>query len=123
MLPCDSAGVPLRDAFIAVSFEAMQEAFESGTIANNAFVYMAQSLSDGVPAFCLACIGTDKFSAELILKRWAYIVSECRKRGITVTSFGADGDSRELKAMQVSVGLLSSQCSLMSPFEKAERSI
>ena len=76
---------------------------------------MAQSLCDGVPAFCLACIGTDKVSAELILKRWAYIVSECRKHGITVTSFGADGDSRELKAMQVSVGLLSSQCSLMSP--------
>ena len=65
----------------------------------------------------LACIGTDnKFSAELVLKRWAYIVSECRKCGITVTSFGADGDSWELKAMQVSVGLLSSQCSLTSPW-------
>ena len=62
---------------------------------------------DCVPALCLVVIGSDnKFSAGLVLKRWQYIVSECNKYGITVTSFGADGDSRELKAMQVSTGLL-----------------
>ena len=93
VLPCDARGLPHHDSFIAVSFEAMKEAFQSANVANNAFVYMAQSLRDGVPAFCLACIGTDnKFSADLLLNRWTYIVSECKKRGIAVASFGADGD-------------------------------
>ena len=72
-------------------------------MAKYAFVYMAQPLSEGIPAFCLACMGTDnKFTAHHVLKRWKYIFSECKKRGIIVVSFGADGDSRELKAMQVS---------------------
>ena len=115
MLPCDTRGLPLHDSFIAVSFEAMQDAFQNAKLANNAFVFMAQSLCDGVPAFCLACVGTDnKFSADLILNRWTHIVSECKKRGITVASFGADGDSRELKAMQVSTSLLSAQSSSAS---------
>ena len=76
-------------------------------MAKYAFVYMAQPLCKGVPAFCLACMGTNnKFTADLVLKRWLYLFSECKKRGITVASFGADGDSRELKAMQVSAQLL-----------------
>ena len=41
-------------------------------------------------------------------------MSECKKRGITVASFGADGDSRELKAMQVSTSLLATQSSSAS---------
>lgn len=76
---------------------------------------MAKPLSEGIPAFCLACLGTDnKFTAELVLKRWDYMYSECKKRGIKVVSFGADGDSRELKAMQVSTQLLSSSRALIS---------
>ena len=60
----------------------------------------------GAPAFVLACIGTDnKFCAEDVQKRWSYILSECKKRDITVLSFGADGVSRELKSMQLSVQL------------------
>lgn len=125
VLPCDARGLPLHDSFIAVSFEAMTEAFQNGKVANNAFVFMAQSLCDGVPAFCLACVGTDnKFSADLVLNRWTHIVSECKKRGITVASFGADGDSRELKAMQVSTSLLSTQSSSasLSPSNGLKRS-
>ena len=64
---------------------------------------MAQALKERVPAFCLACIGTDnKFRADLVLKRWKYISTKCSKRGIKVISFGADGDSHEMKAMQFS---------------------
>ena len=66
---------------------------------------MAQPLCQNVPAFCLACVGTNnKFMAEQVLKRWKYIL-EC-KIGIDVVSFGADGDSRELKSMQVSSHLM-----------------
>jgi len=60
-----------------------------------------------VPPFCLACFGTDqKFTAEHVLQRWHYIYSKCNKRGITVVSFGGDGDSRVMNAMKVSVSLI-----------------
>ena len=110
VLPCDERGLPICDSFLAVSFECMEEYFQNNQPATYAF--MAQPLQTNVPAFSLAVIGSDnKFSAELVLKRWQYIVSECSKCGITIASFGADGDSREPKAMQVSTGLLSSKTS------------
>ena len=97
--------MPICDSFLAVSFECI---FPNNQPATYAFAFMAEPLQNNVPAFCLAVIGSDnKCSAELVLKRWQYIVSECSKCGITVASFGADRDSRELKAMQVSTGLLS----------------
>ena len=72
------------------------------------FVYMAQALCTQVPSFCLACFGTDnRFTTDNVLKRWKYIYKECQKRGITVVSFGADGDARELCGMKVSSGLFS----------------
>ncbi len=45
---------------------------------------MAQPLCESVPAFCLAVMGTDnKFTAEDVLKRWNYLVLECKKFGIS----------------------------------------
>ena len=58
---------------------------------------MAQPLATIVPAYCLGI--NNKHDYTLVIKRWSHIVSECAKRNITVMSFGADGDSRELKAM------------------------
>ena len=115
VMPCDEKGLPLTDSFTAVLFNAIEDYFATDDVAKYAFVYMAQALHEGVPAFCLACMGTDnKFTAELVLKRWKYMFSECKKRGITVVCFGADGDSRELKAMQVSSQLLFSSQSPLS---------
>ena len=69
---------------------------------------MAQALCTQVPSFCLACFGTDnRLTTDNDLKRWKYIYKECQKRGITVVSFGADGDARELCGMKVSSGLFS----------------
>ena len=96
------------------------EAFQSGIIAK---YYMAQPLTQGVPAFCLACLGTDnKFTAEHILKRWQYIYLECKKLGITVINFGADGDSRELKSMQVSTHLLFSSANPLASLSPSNSS-
>ena len=109
VLPCENNGLPVLDSFLATSFETMEAHFKTGSIAKYAFVYMAQPLTVGVPAFCLACIGTDnKFNADIVLKRWKYIYNELNQRGISLVSVGADGDSRELRAMQVSTQLLSS---------------
>jgi len=47
--------------------------------------------------------GTDNnFCAEDLLPRWAYTTNEFAKRGITVLSFGTDGDSRLTKCMKIS---------------------
>ena len=48
---------------------------------------------------------TISFTAIDVLKRWRYIYQECQKRGITIVSFGADGDSRLLRAMKISTQL------------------
>ena len=103
VLPCNDKGIPLCNSFMATTFESIEEAFRTGSVANYAFVYMVQSLASDTPAFCLGCIGSDnKFNAELVVQRWNLFTQECHKRGIIVTSFGADGDSRELRAMQTS---------------------
>ena len=116
--------MPLNNTFIAVSFEAIEEAFKVADVAKYAFVYTAQPLKDGVPSFCLACMGTNKFTSDEVLKRWKHIAAEAKTRGITVVSFGADGDSRELKSMKVSTQLLfSSQTpiSFLSPSYNLKR--
>ena len=103
VLPVDQDGLPLVDSFLAVSFKAIEGMFNSSTVAKYAYVYMAQSLSLHTPPFCLCCMGTDnKFTAVEVVKRWQYIASECKKRGIHVASFGGDGDSRLMKAMRIS---------------------
>ena len=107
VLPCDNEDLPLTDSFIAVTFASIEESFRTAEVAKYAFVYMAQPLCQNVPSFCLACMGTNnKFTAEGVLKLWTYIFLECKKLGISVVSLGADGDPRELKAMQVSTQLL-----------------
>ena len=69
-------------------------------------IYVAQCVSPTVPAYCLACMGTNNsFTATDVLKHWRYIYVECQKRNITVISFGADGDARLLRAMKISTQL------------------
>ena len=70
---------------------------------------MAQPLSPEVPASPLT--HDNKLSADFVLKRWSYIITECQQSGITVLSFGADCDSRELKNMQFSTELFTTYTS------------
>ena len=81
--------------------------FRSTPLAKYAYVYMAQPLCQGVPPFCLACMGTDnKFTAQHVMLRWKYIYVEGLKRNVHVISFGGNGDSRLLKATRTSVSPL-----------------
>ena len=106
VLPLNKDGLPIVDAFLATSFTAIESMFQRESISKYAYLYMAQPLKQDAPPFCLACIGTNnKFTAKHIIQRWKYIYSECAKRGITVLSFGGDGDSRIMKAMRVSTTL------------------
>ena len=106
VLPVEDNGLPLQSSYLATSFLAIETYFKTATIAKHAFLYMAQPLKPSTPAFILACLCTDnKFTAEHVLKRWTYIRTECEKRGITVASYEADGDSQELKGMRITSGL------------------
>ena len=74
VLPCDDDGLPLNNTFIAVTFEAVQNHFQTGTLSRYVFAYMAQSVVIHLPAFCLCYIGTDnKFSNETVLNKRKYI--------------------------------------------------
>lgn len=106
VLPCKEDGLPLYDSFLATSFEAIEYCFKSNQVSKYAYIYVAQCISPTIPAFCLACIGSNiSFTAKDVLKRWKYIFEECKQRNITVVSFGGDGDSRLLKAMKISTQL------------------
>ena len=39
VLPCDRDGLPNVDSFLAISFEAIKEAFDNGEVAKYAFVH------------------------------------------------------------------------------------
>ena len=115
VLPCNDKGLPLVDAFLATTFESIQEMFETNQRSKYAYVYVAQCLNSKVPPYCLACLGTDNcFSATDILIRWKYIYAECKKRNTSVISFGSDGDSRNLRTMKIS-----SQFNLASDHDKS----
>ena len=106
VLPLNKEGLPESDSFLAVSFEGIEKMFVENSISKYAYVYMAQSLLESCPPFCLMLMGTDnKFTTESVLQRWKYIVNGCKKNGIDVASFGGDGDSRLLKAMRLSVDM------------------
>ena len=80
--------------------------FKTNEISKYAYAYMVQPLKEGTHSFCLACIDTNnKITGEDILKRWDYIYQEMSKRGITIVSFSADGDSRLMRAMRVTLSL------------------
>ena len=113
VLPNGKNGIPILNSFIVTSFDDIENYFATNTMAKYAYVYMVQPLKDGIPPFCLACIGSDnKFTAIDVLQRWKFINGELSLRGIRVFNFAADGDSRLLKAMHITNHLTSGNTTL-----------
>ena len=103
VLPCNENGLPLPNSFLATSFEVIEQCFRTCEVSKFAYIYVAQCVSPTVPAYCLACMGTNNsFTATDVLKRWRHIYLECQQRNVSVISFGGDGDSRLLRAMKIS---------------------
>lgn len=99
-------GFPIQNQYQVNSVKDIKHAFQNEAIAQNAYVFMAQPLVNGAPAFCLAIFGSNnKFSAEDVLTRWNYIRKELKNYGISVMGFSADGDPRCLKAMKLKANL------------------
>ena len=81
----------------------IEECFRCNQLSKLAYVYVAQCISPVVPSFCLGCMGTNNsFCYTDVLKRWRHIYIQCQNWKITVVSFGADGDTRVLRAMKIS---------------------
>ena len=100
-------GIPEVDSYLAVSFEAIENMFTTSSVARYAYGYVAQPLQDVAPSFCLTCIGTDnKFTVLEVLQRWNLIQNELKSRGVNLINFAADGGSRLVKAMHVTLGML-----------------
>ena len=57
VLPVGKNGLPIIDGHLAISFQSIEESFKNSETSKYAFVYMAQPLPPGIPAFPLACIG------------------------------------------------------------------
>jgi len=113
VVPLDENGLPKGYSFLATSFSGIEYMFQNNTVAKYAYVY--QALCTDVSPFCLACIGTNnKFDSLAIMQRWQYIVRECEKRGITILSFGGDGDSCVMKCMKVFSSLHTSPSDVLS---------
>jgi len=76
--------------------------FNTGIRANYAYVFMAQSLHDIAPPFCLAIYGTDnRFTNEDVINRWNIMQTAAVNQGIEIIGFSSDGDTRLLKVMQL----------------------
>ena len=66
-LPFNQMDLAEADSFLGLTFEGIEKLFGSNKIAKYAYVYMAQSLSDSCPSFCLAIMGTNnKFTAKCV---------------------------------------------------------
>ena len=116
-MPSSDEGISLSDSFIGISFDFVKETFLTTEIGK----YVLQ---ENVPAYCLMCTATDnRYNAELITKRWKHIYHECLKRGIQVISYGADGDSKQLRSMKVFTGLFKKSSANKKPLLKISPSI
>ena len=93
-------GLPICDSFVFDTFEGIEQAYNTSTIAKYAHVVVIKSLNIDTPSIILVVLGTDsKYDHAIITLRWKYIKTEFLKRGIVVVSNGADGAGPFLKAM------------------------
>lgn len=104
-----STGFPIQGLNVVNSLTDIKNILEKSNIAINAYVFMAQPMTECAPAFCLALFGSDnRFDAETVNLRWRYLVKEAEKYKITLLGISSDADSRCLKAMRMMSGLASS---------------
>lgn len=97
-----NTGFPVLKKFQVNTLKDIENSFQAETAAINAYVYMAQPLVDGAPAFCISVFGSDNcFTSNDVLTRWRHIQKEASKYGITVLGIASDGDTRCMKAMKI----------------------
>lgn len=72
-----------------------------------------------LPLFGMGTI--NKFTSKEVSKQWKHITAKAETQGITVVSFGADGDSHELKSMKFSTFVFTNPNIISVPFLQLEK--
>jgi len=66
--------------------------FQTYPHAKIAYIFMAQPMQDGSPAFVLGLFGTDnRFDSDSVLHRWQFMENEALRVGIMLLGFSSDG--------------------------------
>lgn len=109
-LPLKSDGLPDSSSASACSVESIARAFRCLPRATQQMVVMAQPFRSynqpDPPAFLICTFSTDNtFNYQDTENRIATITEKLQEAGIEVLIYSADGDSRELKLMRMSLRL------------------
>lgn len=94
-------GMPIPFRFPARNYtEILKHFSKSNNEANFVNIVMAKPLSHVAP-FCLLLFGSDsKYTAEDVIHRWTFIMSELEKLNIKVLTFSSDSDPKYNSAMR-----------------------
>lgn len=102
VLPIGENEIPKINSFTATSAKAIEEFFKNEIPARLLYTVIAQPLAENMPFFCLLVYGTDdRYSFDVVQKRWLYIRKALEKKGITVVGQSTDGDSRAFKKLRL----------------------
>lgn len=99
---CEETDFPMTEEYVVRTLGDIEGAFTDGILSHNAYVFMAQPLTDKASAFSLVIFGSDnKFTYKNVIQRWKHIQEEAKKHGIEIEGFSSDGDTRCLKSMKL----------------------
>ena len=100
-LPLQPNGLPKSSDAEVGTVGDIINMFKNYDRATSAMVVMAQPLCPNAPAFEVCSFGTNnKFTSFDVENRRMTIENEFKKVGITVLTYSADGDSKEMKMMR-----------------------
>lgn len=121
VLPTDKCtGMPISFIYKARYAEGMIQHFVNDTpTAQYVNTVMAQPLGGASP-FCLLVFGSDnRYTAEIVAKRWKHITSILHDMGINVLCISSDSDPRYNAAMRINseLGSISEQFSMNGIFK------
>lgn len=101
VLSIDNNGMPITGSYPARTAAEIEGYFydvntgKEKQPANYINVIMAQTLTRGIPPFCLMLYCTDnKYTSLDVGKRWSYISNVLERNGIKVISIGSDSDPK-----------------------------
>lgn len=101
VLPPDLNGMPIVTKFQNIEPNILKVALLSEKKSNYLYTIMAQPLQRAAPSFCLCVYGTNNsFTADVVQKRFNFIVKILGEAGINVHGWSSDGDSRLLTTMK-----------------------
>lgn len=106
VLGVDENGMPKVDSYKNIRPDVLRTSLMNDPKSNYLYTMVAQPLKRGAPSFCLFVFGTNNcFNADVVHKRFEFIVKSLAEVGIGVVGWSSDGDIRLLNTMKLVCGL------------------